>query len=231
MHEILSGKRVIFFDVGYTLDHPLSGSWLLTNRFYELAGERFRSLPEETRNAVFGQCLEYLLRNHRVRDVGEEMQQFSRFYGELATGLGLELTPEAIYSIAHDRTYNMANYVPYPDARAVVETLSRSFSLGIISDTWPSIEPQLEAIGVSPFFAFRTYSFALGVMKPDKRMFLDALAKCGCPAEETVFIDDSVLNLKSAAELGITPVLIAANPASDLDTAYCKIKTLSELLR
>ena len=62
-------------------------------------------------------------------------------------------------------------------------------------------------------------------------MFLDALGKCGVPAEETVFIDDSPLNLDGAAALGIFPILIAANPASDVETPYLKIRDLRELIR
>jgi len=231
MHEVLKGKKVIFFDVGYTLDRPLSGDWLLTNRFYEFAGKQFNSYMEESRTEVLRHCIEKLLRNHKVKDMEEESLQFYNFYKELNQKLDLELTAEDIRSIAFDRTYNMENYVPYPDAAEVVKKLSRSYTLGIISDTWPSIEPQLDAIGVNPFFSFRTYSFDLGVLKPDKRMYLDALGKCGCSAEETVFIDDSAANLKGAAECGITPILIAANLASDIDTEYCKIHSLSELLR
>ena len=62
-------------------------------------------------------------------------------------------------------------------------------------------------------------------------MYLDALNKCGMPAHETVFIDDSVRNLDGAAAMGITPILIAANPASDVETNYMKIRDLRELIR
>ena len=62
-------------------------------------------------------------------------------------------------------------------------------------------------------------------------MYIDALEKCGYPAEDTVFIDDSLRNLEGAAQLGITPILIAANPASDVDSPYLKIHSLSELLK
>lgn len=62
-------------------------------------------------------------------------------------------------------------------------------------------------------------------------LYKDALSKCGCRAEETVFIDDSIRNLEGAAKLGITPILIAANPASDVDSPYLKIHSLLELLR
>ena len=59
----------------------------------------------------------------------------------------------------------------------------------------------------------------------------DALGKSGVSAEETVFIDDSVRNLQGAAELGITPILIAANPDADVETDYLKIHDLRELIR
>ena len=125
----------------------------------------------------------------------------------------------------------MNNYIAYPDVKKVLSVLSRSFKLGIISDTWPSIEQQLCSIGVREFFSTSTYSCFLGTFKPDKRMYIDALEKCGYPAEDTVFIDDSLRNLEGAAKLGITPILIAANPASDVDSPYLKIHSLSELLK
>ena len=125
----------------------------------------------------------------------------------------------------------MKNYIPYPGIREVLETLGKTHKLGVISDTWPSIVPQLEYLGVSQYFSFTTFSCSLGTVKPDKRMYLDALGKAGVPAGETVFIDDSVNNLEGAAALGITPILIAANPASDVDTVYLKIRDLRELIR
>ncbi len=60
---------------------------------------------------------------------------------------------------------------------------------------------------------------------------LDAPEKSGVPAEKTVFIDDSVRNLQGAAELGITPILIAANPEADVETDFLKIHDLRELIR
>lgn len=62
-------------------------------------------------------------------------------------------------------------------------------------------------------------------------MYMDALEKMGLPAEETVFVDDLPHNLAGAAELGITPVLIAADTASDIDVPFLKIHSLKELLQ
>ena len=93
------------------------------------------------------------------------------------------------------------------------------------------IEQQLEYLGISQFLSFQTFSCYLGIFKPDRRMYLDALEKSGVPASEAVFIDDSPRNLEGAAALDITPILIAANPASDVETPYLKIRDLRELIQ
>ena len=47
MIDQLKDKRVIFFDVGYTLDRPASGDWMFTNRFLQEAGEGLKRCSRE----------------------------------------------------------------------------------------------------------------------------------------------------------------------------------------
>lgn len=230
MNELLSDKSVLFLDVGYTIDYPASGDWMFTNRFYALAGDRLKRCAAEQIRRARTAGLDFLMKNHLIRDEEEEAAQLCRYYRIVSEALGLRLTEDEIKGLAEDRTWNMDNYVLYPGAKQAIEALSKTYRLGIISDTWPSIENQLRTLGVRQYFSFATYSFALGVFKPDPRMYLDALRKCGVDARETVFVDDSPENLEGAAKLGITPILIAANPASDVEMPYCKIHALSELL-
>ena len=230
MLKQLKDKKVIFFDVGNTLDRPASGHWMFTNRFLAEAGDRLKACSREEYARAWNAGLEFLTKNHLVTTVEAECRQFSEFYSLVSRELDLGLTEKQCEEIARDRTYNMENYIIYPDAKEVIRTLSKTHRLGIISDTWPSIENQLRTLDVLQYFSFTTYSFALGVFKPDRRMYLDALEKCGCDARETVFIDDSPRNLEGAAGLGITPILIAANPASDVETPYMEIRSLSELI-
>lgn len=229
MIDQLRDKKVIFFDVGYTLDAPASGDWMLTGRFYELAGARMKQRSAAEIREAEEAGLSFLTQNHLVKTVDEEIRQFFRYYSILSDWLRLGLTETECGQIARDRACNMKNYIPYPGIKEALSALSRTHRLGIISDTWPSIEQQLEYIGVSGYLSFRTFSCYVGVFKPDRRIYLDALEKSGVPAEKTVFIDDSVRNLQGAAELGIMPILIAANPAADVETDYLKIHDLREL--
>ena len=231
MIEQLQDKRVLFFDVGYTLDLPASGDWMFTKRFLEEAGDVLKKRGNSEISRARDTALRYLAENHLVQTVEAEIGQFYRYYSIISDELDLALSEAQRKLIARDRACNMENYIPYPGVREVLEKLSERYRLGVISDTWPSIEPQLEYIGVSRYFSFMTCSCYLGVFKPDARMYMDALARSGAPAKETAFIDDSVHNLDGAAALGITPILIAANPESDVETPYLKIHDLRELIR
>ena len=231
MLNLLKDKKVIFFDVGYTLDAPASGDWMFTNKFLELAGEKLKQKTEGEIQRARDMGLRFLAKDHLIQTVEAEIQNFFEYYSIISDQLNLGLSEKERDQIARDRACNMNNYVPYPGIAEVLSTLSKTHKLGIISDTWPSIEPQLEYIGVSQYLSFCTFSCFVGVFKPDKRIYLDALNKCGIPAEKTVFIDDVVRNLDGAAALGITPILIAANPDTDVETDYLKIHDLRELTR
>lgn len=231
MIELLRNKKVIFFDVGYTLNYPVSGDWLFNEKFYGLAGDKLdRYSPAEIQSAK-KKSLAWLDRHHQLQTVEEECRQFIHFYADISEALALGLTEEQVQELARDRSCNMNNYAAYPDTERVLKELGKSFRLGIISDTWPSIWQKLDSIGVTGYFSTFTFSYLLGTFKPDERMYRDALDQCGVPAEETVFIDDSLENLAGAKRLGITPILIAANPAADVDSPYFKIHSLSELLQ
>ena len=96
----------------------------------------------------------------------------------------------------------------------VLSAQNRMHRLGIIPDPWPSIEQQMEYIAVSRYLSFCMYCCYAGVFKPDRRIFPDAPEKRG-----------------ALAELGITSILIAANPVADAETDYLKIFDLREMIR
>ena len=231
MIQQLQDKKVLFFDVGYTLDMPASGDWMFTNRFLEEAGAELKTRGSGEISRARDTALRFLAGEHLVTTVEAEIDQFYLYYSIISDELDLALTEEQRRLIARDRACNMENYIPYPGVQEVLAKLSERYKLGVISDTWPSIEQQLEYIGVSQYFSFATFSCYVGTFKPDPRMYRDALAKSGVPAEETAFIDDSVYNLDGAAEMGIFPILIAANPVSDVETSFLKIRDLRELIR
>ena len=91
MIELLKDKRVFFFDVGYTLDYPLSGDWMFTKRFYELADDKLNKHNSDEIQRAKKKGLEYLEQNHLLRTVEEECSQFVHFYSEISRNLDLEI--------------------------------------------------------------------------------------------------------------------------------------------
>ena len=231
MLNIIKGKKVIFFDMGWTLDTPASGDWMITKRAMELIG------PEKLKRMSLGGMLapgisaSRCLEEHHLTTLEEECALFTRYYTLLSEDHDLGLTHEQAADIANDRTYNMDNYVFFPDAKATVEALSKTHRLGLISDTWPSIRGQLEKGGITEYFSGFTFSCELGVWKPDPLMYLDALQKLEVNACDAVFIDDNLNNLIGAEKLGITPIHMAAGPGGAQRTPYFTIHSPGDLLK
>ena len=79
MIQELRDKKVIFFDVGYTLDMPASGDWMFTNRFLEEAGDRLKLCGSDEVNRAREAGLRFLEQNHLVTSVEAECEKFYRY--------------------------------------------------------------------------------------------------------------------------------------------------------
>lgn len=60
----LRDKKVIFFDVGYTLDMPASGDWMFTNRFLQEAGDKLKTCSGQRISRAKEVGLHFLTQNH-----------------------------------------------------------------------------------------------------------------------------------------------------------------------
>ena len=222
--------RGIFFDLGWTLELPETGDWMLTKCFRKYISEELQATvdPQLWRKALMT-ASQPLTEHHKITTLVEEADQFTGWYMDLLQTAGLPVTPEIAREIALDRTYAYDKYIVPPEVPVLLRELkAEGYKLGVISDTWPSIVPQLEHAGILPYFDCLTFSYQLGLFKPDPQLFRDALTKMGLPAGETVFVDDLVKNLESAEALGIHPVLSCLHDAVP-DSRWPHISTPAEL--
>lgn len=212
--EKLKNIKGIFFDLGGTLLYPPSGSFMfsdLAKKYF--SPEKLSAMPQEKVKAAKDRAAEERAVEHStpILAIEEEYDIFLRYYTVLSAELGLGLTDEELKAVAEDKVYNKDdNYRLFDDTIDTLKALHGKYKLGIISDTWPSIVPLLEHFDILKYFDCTTFSFELGTLKPDQRMFRDAVSKMGLPPEQTVFIDDSPKNCEGAAQLGIVPVQICA---------------------
>lgn len=222
----------IFLDLGWTVMYPPSGDWLFSPFAKSVfTPEKMASLPQDALQAALQKGADYLRDHHLMSTTEEEYQRFYHYYQLLAeTFPSLGITPRQLQEVAEEKVYNMDNYVRFEDTISTLETLSKSYRLGIISDTYPSVATMLKNMELEKYFQSKTFSFDLGVYKPHPAMYEDALKKMDLPPEETVFVDDLQGNLEGAGRYGIQGVLICVNPQTKPTDAFPSISKISQLL-
>lgn len=118
------------------------------------------------------------------------------------------------------------------------ELRARGFRLGLVTDSsieTPTLWPSSPLAGRVDAAAF---SCAVGVRKPDPRLFLRVVDELGCIAVDCVYVGDGGgRELTAAAALGMLPVRVrppdaASSDRYDDDTAFdgVQVAALSELL-
>lgn len=215
--------------MGWTVFRPVNNDWFINRKFREHADvDLLASLPH--RDAAISEAMQYLDDHHLLSGEAEELEQFRMFYSMIANRLPeLGLSKDAVDEIAQCKVFDTDNYIFYDGVKAVFEELRRDYKLGIISDTWPSIERILGSAGLSELFDVKVYSYQHGVSKPHPRLYETALARMGLPARQTVFIDDWEPNLDAADALGIQPVLMTTRTDAPNSGKYPNIGHISEL--
>lgn len=117
----------------------------------------------------------------------------------------------------------------YEDAGPIIEALrSGGYRLAVISNTFPSLERSIHAIGLGHHFEQFVSSSLVGTSKPDPRIFRIALDMMEVEASESVFVDDVKANADAARDLGFTAFQLDRT-LSSADWANCTIHSLTDL--
>ncbi len=95
-------------------------------------------------------------------------------------------------------------FTPIEDSWRLVRELKGRVRLGLLSNTNPwHFEHGIRTTEVFPLFEAVTLSYEVGAMKPDPRIYRDALGKLDLPPEACAFIDDLPENVAGARRLGM----------------------------
>lgn len=102
----------------------------------------------------------------------------------------------------------------FPDVLPTLRGLrARGYLLGALTGRLYSSEAALVELGLRPYLAFYLYAGELGVLKPDPRLYREALARAGLPAAEVVLVGDQLADVEGARSVGMTPVLVVRSGA------------------
>jgi HAD superfamily hydrolase (TIGR01549 family) len=118
------------------------------------------------------------------------------------------------------------------DAAEVIETLARSFRLGVVSNYphGPVVAASLERFGLLRHFKVVVVSSDTGWMKPHADCYLPALAALPAPPGRTLMVGDDLTNdVKGAKALGLHTAWIAPKATAIDPDVDIHLKSLAEL--
>ncbi len=112
---------------------------------------------------------------------------------------------------------NMLSKVPEKRTR-LLKSLADDYNLYILSNTselhiekFRKMFEETAGFQLSEVFVKCFYSHETGQHKPDEQAFTHVLSEAGIIARETLFLDDNIHNIKSAASLGFNVIHITEN--------------------
>ncbi len=152
------------------------------------------------------------LRRHIQQNIehrtAEELARFKRRDAERTAGeLGVAAPSDVLTEVAERRI----SFNPYPESVEVLEELKDlSVPLYVVSNWDIELEKVLEDLGWTGYFDGIVASAMLGVEKPRREIFDEALRLAGIPAERAVMVgNDPVSDVRGAFEAGVDSVFVA----------------------
>ena len=112
----------------------------------------------------------------------------------------------------------------------VDEVAAKGLPVGLISNMVPEIGTHLrDTMRAFDGFATVTYSYELGVAKPDPGIYHHALRSLGASPQETLLVDDRLPNVESAQALGLHAHRFASKDAlvADVERLYAFVSGTS----
>ena len=132
------------------------------------------------------------------------------FYSRVISKLKAEIGYDEFYAI-----YSDVFFLNSP-VLEIMKRLKRNYKLVLLSNTdimhFTFIKKRFPEILI---FDDYVLSYEVGAMKPDPRIYEEALKRTGFKPEECLFIDDTEENIKGARKLGINVILM--EPRTDLE--------------
>jgi putative hydrolase of the HAD superfamily len=173
---------------------------------------------ERAAGPVWGGLRRHIRQNIEHRTVGD-LARFRRRNAErTARELGIEAPSEVLAEVAERRI----SFNPYPESVEVLEDLKElSVPLYVVSNWDIELERVLENLGWTVYFDGIVASAVLGVEKPRREIFDEALRLAGVPADRAVMVgNDPVSDIRGAFEAGVDSVFVARKDRGAPEATY-----------
>jgi len=145
--------------------------------------------------------VKYFEDHKQINNWKEEKEWLLSHYTKIAATIdeGNEFLADKLFML----TFDTNEYVLYPEVIEILEELKERHKLGVISNCNPSLDWAFSSLGIRRFFDDIVISAYERIEKPDKEIYIRSMKNLGSKAEECIFIDDRIENVRAAEELGM----------------------------
>lgn len=230
MNTDFKNIKAILFDSGHTLNKPKTGHWFFTPNFFNIINKKSFN-PSKLRLAyAMHKANKYMNDNMLIKTEIEEFLAFKEFYSILLKKCNYKSFDDTVITaLANDNVYNDDKFEFFNDVAPSLKKLKVKYELGIVSDTWPSLDRVFVNAGLKDYFSTFVMSSVYGKYKAEGTLFRIALEELNIKPHEAIFIDDSESNLKVAESLGLLPIKINRYN-SEKSKNYYEISSLEDLI-
>ncbi len=203
----MSKYRAILFDFHDTLAHIID--------LHELTERTKKILGEQRFSVVQKHFVDWHTNNTPQQDVLENI------VSEISAN---EDEEKIIKNFIAPKTYEI-----FPETKNVLFTLKESgFLLGLVSNTPSWTKKIIKELDLEKYFDTLVFSTDVGVLKPHKDIFLQAITTLGIAPQDGVMVGDSIeKDVVGAINAGLHGILLDRSGTADYPN---KITNLNELL-
>lgn len=227
----MDGIKAILFDSGRTLNVPRTGHWFITPNFFNIIEKPGFPYTDKQIDKAMEKACEHINKILLVESEEHEFSMFKEFYEIVLKEINYpDINNGIIELLARDNVYNDEKFLFFDDVEPSLINLKDRYLLGIVSDTWPSLERVFINKNLRQYFSTFIMSSIYGSYKAEKVLFKIAIEELNIKPREAIFVDDSESNLDAAKEFGMMPILIDRYDNRNLTSKYTVIRSLKELL-
>jgi putative hydrolase of the HAD superfamily len=198
----LMNFRGVLFDFGYTLAYPDEEN---VTRYRE---KLVSILMKYGYNKTLDDFVPVLESTYRNATKGK-MKDIYELWKVLLKNLGIPERSTLVQELTELRKNHVATRLRlYDNVILVLSTLKTKYKLALVSNCFVGLSDILRVLNLSRFFECIILSHEVGVMKPDRRIYVEALQRLKLRPEECVFVSDTISDLEGAREVGLGTILI-----------------------
>lgn len=139
------------------------------------------------------------LKSEAVRNFERGHISFEEFHANFVKEWNVSITCKGLFE-AFESWVESA----FPGAIDLLSELSGKYTLACLTNTnsvqWPVVQKTIET---DKYFEHQFASHEVGKIKPDFEAYEHVINTLGTPAKNIIFLDDSVINVSAASEVGM----------------------------